>query len=284
MPDICANYITGSEEDIRAVLDLMRSETSGFDFERIIPMPEILRKTIAPIQVVEDKGWDPEELNKPEIRTLSKSKHQEFIAQYGAADWRAWAEQHWGAAKPPFETGIEAERIVFTTPWRPPFALIKQMVKMLPPDVELEYKWVQDQGNGAKFEIAANELTEMEIWTAPSFEWPIDSVNYLRKCYISGGEGGKYESGKWYYEDSLEPIRGYNSVLEALIHEEIFDFDPEDAEIAEEFWEAYSPQDGLRILDHIEETVPNLTDDIRTLMQCARDIVPTQEFVVGPKA
>jgi hypothetical protein len=284
MPDYCYNTITGSPEDIQAVLDIMKSEKSVFDFERIIPMPEILWKTVAPIQVVEDQDWDPAELDKPEIRTLSKSKHDEFMAQFGAADWYNWSRENWGTTKPPSEIIADVDRITFVTAWKPPTHVIAALADRLPNDAELNVKWELDQGNGAEYLIADNMVHDVEFWSAPGFENPLDGVPDIRRCYLTGGRGNTFVQDYWYAEDGNGSTKGYGSALEAIVFEEIDGFDPEDEEITEDFWEAYEPADGLRVLNHIQDAIGDLTDEQRSLIQHAHDTVPTQEISVGPKA
>ncbi len=47
MPNWTANriYIGGEERDLREFLDAVRSQDQIFDFNRIVPMPELLRRT-----------------------------------------------------------------------------------------------------------------------------------------------------------------------------------------------------------------------------------------------
>jgi hypothetical protein len=284
MPDFCYNTIIGSAEDIRAVLEIMKSEKSDFDFERLIPMPEILHRTVSPIQVVADEEWDSAEFEKNEIRTISKTKHEELVARHGSADWHSWSKKNWGTTKPAHDVVVEPEKITFVTAWEPATHVMSALAERLPSDAEIDFKWELDQGNGAEYQIADNMVHDVDFWTAPGFETPLDSVPDLRKCYLAGGRGNSFAEGLWYVEGGHEGDPGYKSAIEAIVFEEIETFDHEDGEIAEEFWEAYSPQDGLRTLDHIEDTVPDLTDEMRTLMQCARDTVPTQKVEVGPKA
>ena len=284
MPDYCYNTITGSPEDIQAVLDIMKSEKSVFDFERILPMPEIIGRTTAPVRVVEDDEWNPAELNQNPVQVLSKTVAREFCARYGAADWHSWSKKNWGTTKPAFEAKAEEEKITFVTAWEPPTHVIAALADRLPNDAELNIKWELDQGNGATYLIADNMVHDVEFWSAPGFENPLDGVPDIRKCYLTGGRGNTFVQNYWYAEDGNGSTKGYGSALEAIIFEEIEAFDPEDEEIAEEFWEAYEPADGLRVLNHIEAAISDITDEQRSLIQHAHDTVPTQEISVGPRS
>lgn len=288
MPDFCYNTITGSAEDIQAVLEIMKSERSVFDFERIIPMPEILLKTVAPIQVVEDQEWDPAELDKPEIRVVSKSKHDELVALHGAADWHTWSMKNWGTAKLADEAKAEGEKITFVTAWEPPTQVMAALAARLPGDTELNFRWELDQGNGAEYLIADNMVHDMDCWQEPAFEYPLDSLTSLRKCYIAGGQGACFEEGRWYFEGApnTTPTKGYDTALEALVDADLEpgDLDDEIEGIVEDFWESYDPQTGIQTLDYIEANTPDLSDEIRKAIQKVRDAAPAQEPAAGPKA
>lgn len=249
MPDYCYNTINGSEEDIKAVLDMMKSEGSEFDFNRIIPKPDTIYENI----------------NCTE-------------------DWHAWATQNWGTTGVAFGIKVEQEKISFTTNWQPPKPVLAKLAELLPANTELNYKWELEEGNGAEYEISGNELVDVETWSAPGFENPLYGAPEVRKCYLAGGRSHTFVQDSWYSDNGNDSTNGYGSALETLVLEKIENFDPEDEEIAEEFWEAYDAQTGIRILDHIEETVPDLSDDMLTLMQCARDTVPAQEMFVGPRS
>ena len=288
MPDFCYNTITGSAEDIKAVLEIMKSERSDFDFENIIPMPEILHRTVAPMTIVEDQEWDPAELEKPEIHTLSKSKYDEFVAQYGTDNWYDWAKWNWGTAKPAVDAKAEAEKITFVTAYTPPNRVFAELASRLPADTELDIRCVLDQGNGAEYQIADNMVADVDFWEAPAFEYPLDSLTFLMKCYCTGGQGNRFVDGQWYFETDqyADAVKGYRTALEALVDADLEpgDLDDELPGIVQDFWENYGPQSGTQMLDYIEANTPDLSGEVRKAIQKTRDAAPAQELVARPKA
>ena len=64
MPNYCENELTiaGNKEDVQKLLDLIKSKESDFDFDKVIPYPENLKK----LDEIAQKHRDKEEAFRKE--------------------------------------------------------------------------------------------------------------------------------------------------------------------------------------------------------------------------
>jgi hypothetical protein len=128
-------------------------------------------------------------------------------------------------------------------------------------------------------------VADVDFWEAPAFEYPLDSLSFLMKCYCTGGQGNRFVDGQWYFETDqyANAVKGYRTALEALADAELEpgDLDAEMTGIAQDFWENYGPQSGAQMLDYIEANTPELPDDMRKAIQKARHAAPAHESAVG---
>jgi hypothetical protein len=126
MPNWCQNQleITGPSNALKACLKAIRADKpdkdeegkiSALDFEKILPMPEELWKTVSPTR------------DDPKSQAIAKA----MTKKYGAPDWYIWALNNWGTKWNVFAT-LEDEdkdyaRIVFDSAWSPPEAIIQTL-------------------------------------------------------------------------------------------------------------------------------------------------------------
>jgi hypothetical protein len=182
----------------------------------------------------------------------------------------------------------ETEKIAFVTAWEPPTHVMVALAERLSSDAELNFRWELGQGNGAEYLIADNMVHDVDFWQAPAFEYPLDSLDFIMKCYSAGGQGGRFVDGQWYYETDPQggSAKGYRTALEALVDANLEPgaLDTEIEGIVEDFWESHSPQIGIQTLDHIENTRPDLSEEFRNAIQKVRATAPTQEPAAGPRA
>src|SRR5579884_469126 len=107
MPNWTSNriYIEGKEADIGAFLEAVKWEDKLFDFNRLIPRPEILNHTgsghmeidgkkVEAWYIVKERDW-----SKPgdteEVRTFTPEEEAQLSA-IGHRDWYSWSIQNWG--------------------------------------------------------------------------------------------------------------------------------------------------------------------------------------------
>ncbi|HEX3747652.1 MAG TPA: hypothetical protein VHW09_27140 [Bryobacteraceae bacterium] len=147
MPNWTSNriYIEGERADIRAFLKAVKWEDELFDFNRIAPMPEILKHTASghtTINGVAVKSWyvvKEWEKDSPEQTRLFTAEEEAELAAIGHRDWYSWSIQNWGTKWNACSVDIDDAsveygytEITFNTAWDAPIPLLHKMVEMFP--------------------------------------------------------------------------------------------------------------------------------------------------------
>jgi hypothetical protein len=143
MPNWCSNriVITGPEEEVERLIEVVKGEESSFDFHRILPRPEIL------------------ELDRP-----SEKEKEAAIEQTGFSGWYHWSVHNWGtkwnACDPKFEVEVESAvqklaravtkegpqaivRYDFDTAWSPSSPVIAKLSEMFPA-VKIQHSYIEE--------------------------------------------------------------------------------------------------------------------------------------------
>jgi hypothetical protein len=150
MPNWTSNhlYIEGDQADIRAFLEAVKWEDELFDFNRIIPMPELLKHTGSGGRTIEGKQvaswynvkpWNPQRPEEEEQVRLFTPEEEAELTAIGHRNWYSWANANWGtkwnASRPEIEdSSIEHGyiEITFNTAWDAPIPVLQKMVEMFP--------------------------------------------------------------------------------------------------------------------------------------------------------
>ena len=177
MPNHCYNQVTiqSTREDIENIMEHLRGDETMFDFNNLVPMPE-LRGEIQAVHQGEDtwyysrKKWmkqlngvkDPY-LSFPDSDWLKENKIDPFTIkrlenQHGTADWYQWSLVNWGTkwnaydveyyvGPIPNATNIkEGRQVVYklATAWAEPRPVINALMRYLAQpgfDRDLEMRW-----------------------------------------------------------------------------------------------------------------------------------------------
>jgi hypothetical protein len=145
MPDWTSNHIdiSGEPADIRAFLEAIKWEDKLFDFNRIIPMPECLKRTVYGHTIIEGKevrSWieDKDAEGNAVARCFTPEEEQEF-QQIGYCNWYDWSRDNWGTQWNACNTKVDdglikhgLAEILFDTAWSAPIPILKKMVRMFP--------------------------------------------------------------------------------------------------------------------------------------------------------
>jgi len=136
MPNWCANtlIITGAKNSLDKI------ESTKFDFNNIIPMPqEFLHDTLGIGGKISSKDFQPTEHDntsyrynylEPEQRKIAKV----WIKKYGYPGWYYWSCANWGTKWNSSEIEIKRMnknklRVSFSTPWCPPSPILLKISK-----------------------------------------------------------------------------------------------------------------------------------------------------------
>lgn len=144
MPNWCDNtvIVTGPDDEIKRFVDFVRSEESDFDFNRIAPMPEELKKIHiegSEIDGVYVTRWREEMIDGEKVDVaISEDEENRLSEKYGASDWYEWATDNWGTKWNTSSEDMSADidtdmaRYYFNTAWAPPFPVIQKASSLFP--------------------------------------------------------------------------------------------------------------------------------------------------------
>ena len=149
MPNWCENEveISGSKEDIKKFIKLV---TGKFDFNRIIPMPEQLKKAKCPTNIISQEEYDEQQKRIQEATGKEKEYldrvgigiTQEmsdcFKKEYGYDNWYDWVMANWGVkwntdpTNVSFDSGETWASWEFMSPWNPPEHICYKLRELFP--------------------------------------------------------------------------------------------------------------------------------------------------------
>ena len=124
--------ISGPAEKIKAFKEAFLSieeDSVMLDFERIIPMPEIISKTVSGYTIIDGQtvsSWIEEEIDGKRVKRLPTEEEQKLLAEAGAANWYDWSCQNWGtkwnsySGTWQYEDGADQAKLTFDTAWSTP--------------------------------------------------------------------------------------------------------------------------------------------------------------------
>jgi hypothetical protein len=156
MPNWTSNIIRaeGAPAAIQSFLESVKGPEKIFDFDRIIPMPEILRHTgtgrrtidgreVANFYVINTATYFPDD---HEVRLFTDSEVAELTA-IGFFNWYDWAIHNWGAKWNACHPSVQyligedgAVEIRFDTAWQAPLPIFHKLVDQFP-EIAFEFSW-----------------------------------------------------------------------------------------------------------------------------------------------
>jgi len=156
MPNWTANTIRalGTPQNLRAFLEAVKWEDKVFDFNRIIPMPELLRHTGKGLRIIDGERVETwyvnhhtEELPKPEHVRRFTAEEEAVLEAIGHRDWYGWScdnwDTKWNASHPEIdETDIAGGHVEirFETAWAAPMPVFQKMFELFP-DISFVCVW-----------------------------------------------------------------------------------------------------------------------------------------------
>jgi hypothetical protein len=150
MPNWTSNriYAEGSPEQISEFLDKIKGDNGVLDFNRIIPMPELLKNTGSGSSTIHGKRvseWyvvnhGNHELNIPESIRVFTPEEEAELQEIGHRSWYDWSNANWGTKWNACDPEIEDEgsakcgyiRILFMTAWSAPEPILYKLAGMFP--------------------------------------------------------------------------------------------------------------------------------------------------------
>jgi hypothetical protein len=152
MPNWCQNevrVIATDREKVEAFVGFVKEGNNYFSFNKIMPMPNELKGTHSPANIVSQEGYDEWiEATRLSIplggdRPITQEMSDRFKKEYGCDNWYDWANDNWGTK---WDTACEEAHIndwggveyKFDTAWGPPEGIYYALLELFP---KLEISW-----------------------------------------------------------------------------------------------------------------------------------------------
>lgn len=168
--------ISGTPADIRAFLETVKWEDELFDFNRLIPMPTLLRHTSCGSKDFNGETHDAWYVENPDaawnerIERAFTDDELKALNDIGFRDWYSWSMKHWGtkwnAARAeitePFTLDEGYVEIRFDTAWCMPEPLQQKVFEDFP-TLEISWSWSnEDDGYTLRYSIERDPVVADE--------------------------------------------------------------------------------------------------------------------------
>ena len=168
MPNWTSNTIRaeGRKDDLRAFLEAVKWQDQIFDFNRIIPMPALLRHTAMGRAIIDGKearAWyvikPAEKIGDVEQIRLFTPEEEAALRDIGYSNWYDWSIANWGTKWNACHALILDLRlddgyveIAFDTAWAAPLPVLRKMFELFA-KLSFVCTW-QDEGEDEVHSIA----------------------------------------------------------------------------------------------------------------------------------
>lgn len=147
MPNHITNRLTieTSSERLEAIFAAIQGKDREgadmpIDFQRIVPMPEVLRNTGSGSTIIDGKRietwWTDNEhpYNHPERRPdrLLTDEEQAALAKTGFSNWYDWSVANWGTKWNAYSQERDENVILFQTAWAAPLPVLAALARRYP--------------------------------------------------------------------------------------------------------------------------------------------------------
>lgn len=170
MPNHIMNKVSVSDK-FEEIAKKIKSKDSAFDFNKIIPMPEVLKNCTSPARILSGKEYEKvmaeyekEKADKERYSShpITPEQSEEYLKKYGANEWYSWALKNWGTKWNAYEVITEYDAFEFQTAWSTPVPVIAKLSKMFP-SVVFEVQYADEDlggGNAGTYEIKNGEILD----------------------------------------------------------------------------------------------------------------------------
>ena len=218
MPNWIANTLTacGNSQRVAQVAEFVKSDRGSFDFNRILPMPEIFAKydtTNHPNGKGLEVGQpvNPFTKDSPIVTEEMLNEYidatQQQMLKYGVVGWYDWGCRYWGTKWNACETACEINEceygsvavFTFETAWAAPLPVIERLAAIFP-DIAFELTYAdEDYGyNCGRFNYRDGEQSLSYLPTGGSDE---AMELYFETHPNSVDELVKNEKGEWEWKE-----------------------------------------------------------------------------------
>lgn len=165
-----------SPNTLQTFIDFVKDDKVALSTDKIIPMPQELRKVSSPVRVVSEEEyaqWEakPKTSEWDSYGPITERMRSEYLKKFGATDWYTWANKHWGTKWGfynigEWEVNDNIATISFQTAWSPATPVVEKLASLFP-EATILYSFADEGGN-----FVGNELYKNgEKIEENSFEW-----------------------------------------------------------------------------------------------------------------
>lgn len=145
-----------NKEVFEKMTKFMKTEEREFDFNQLIPMPEELRNTKSPVDIVSEEDYKKscESVDKHNSNVenahwerkypITNKMSHELIKKYEANNWYDWASKNWQTKWNAYSVHIDSwGEIFFQTAWATSRPILKALSEKFP-TVEIEVNYADE--------------------------------------------------------------------------------------------------------------------------------------------
>jgi len=149
MPNWCSNRVTfcGEPNDIKQIVRLLETEKSVFDFNAVIPKPEVFDEIVSGHCKIDGKEYRVWRVVDGKNVPVSDEEIAQLKRSYGSTNWYDWCRTNWGTkwnASEPQRTDLDEYTVeyIFDTAWGPPEQVCNKLREMFP---KVNISWFYDE-------------------------------------------------------------------------------------------------------------------------------------------
>ena len=158
MPNWCKNKLsifTVSDEQMDKFLEFVGDGENVFSLDRILPMPEALKRVQHPVTIMtieEIDAYKEQYKDSPVMLNtlpITQETCDALLNIYGVASWWDWALEYWGTKWDTHDARITDSYpsevyIDFNTAWGPPDINIKEVLENKFEGINITWLWYED--------------------------------------------------------------------------------------------------------------------------------------------
>jgi hypothetical protein len=215
--------ITGKTHLIDSLIKFVKhtdaeGHTSDFAFESILPMPEELKGTRAPANIISPAEYKKQEYQRnfgsepnpffDDKGGITQKMSDEWKEKYGADNWYDWTTSHWGTKWGSYEVsmiegdesdGIKTVTYFFQTAWAAGYNATIHLAELYP-DLTIRHEWAdEDCGyNVGDITMEGGFCTEQVEFEGGSND---AMMKYFDLWNDGSTEGWKQVDGEWVWDE-----------------------------------------------------------------------------------
>jgi Ferredoxin-like domain in Api92-like protein len=137
----------GAPTRIREFLVTIKSDRRPFDFEQIIPVPEVIQHAASGYTIIDGQEVEQWYMIDDTHRRLFTPEEEKIVEGLGCRSWFDWSIANWGTCRNACDIELDNRTadvgyvtINFETAWSPPYPILKRLQELFP-DIVFDFDW-----------------------------------------------------------------------------------------------------------------------------------------------